>query len=184
MFLRKNNDTRTKVSADQDGVWSDEKRIEAVACYISLGSIAEVSRVTGIPQNTLWSWKKYSLWWKDVESTLRNEKNNGTAAKLTGIVDKTLAAIIERIEEGDYIYNQRTGEIARVAIPASALNKIASTLLDRKLLLEKMEARKEEETEGDSTERLNKQLSNLASAFRKFVDKKTREEKVIEHIPT
>ena len=178
MFLRKNPDTRTKTSAEAEGTWADEKRIEAVACYISLGSLAEVSKITGIPLNTLWTWKK-GIWWKDVENTLRAEKNNDTSSKLTSIVDKTLVAIVERIENGDYIYNQRTGEIDRVHIPASALNKIATTLLDRRLVLDKMEEVKEQD-HGDATDKLQTQLGKLATAFTKFVDSKKREEKVIE----
>ena len=180
MFLRKNSDTRTKVSAEQDGTWSDEKRIEVVACYISLGSMTEASKVTGVPLNTCWSWKK-GVWWNDVEATLRDEKNNDTSSKLTSIVDKTLVAIVERIENGDYIYNQRTGEITRVEIPASALNKIATTLLDRRLVLDKMERVKDEDT-GDSTEKLQVQLGKLATAFTKFVESKKREEKIIDAV--
>lgn len=179
MFLRKSIENRTRTSLSQEGIWSDEKRIEAVATYIALGSMAETHRVTTIPLNTLWSWKQQGTWWKDVEQALRAEKNNETSTKLNGIVNKTLEAIVDRVDNGDYLYDQRTGDIKRIPVTSASLNKIATTLLDRRLTLDKMEVAKVEE-EVDSTAKLEKQLTKLADSFAKFVSSKKREEKVIE----
>lgn len=179
MFLRKSIASRTKVSPDEDGIWSDEKRIEAVATYIALGSMSETFKATTIPQNTLWNWKKYSSWWEEVENTLRAEYNNQTSSKLSSVVDKTIAAIQERVENGDFVYNQRSGDIARVPVSAAALNKIASTLLDRRLVLDKLEVTKDEE-DIDTTAKLEKQLGKLAASFSKFVESRKKEEKTIE----
>jgi transposase-like protein len=179
MFLRKSIEGRTRTKADEDGIWSDEKRIEAVAIYIALGSMAETHKATGIPLNTLWSWKQRKSWWEDVEKALRAEHNNQTSSKLSGIVDKTLAAIVERVESGDWVYNQRSGEITRVPVSAAALNKIASALLDRRLVLDKMEMIQQED-EVDTTAKLEKQLARLAHSFSDFVASRKREEKVID----
>lgn len=181
MFLRKTNENRTRTNVSQEGIWSDEKRIEAVATYIALGSMAETHRVTTIPLNTLWSWKQQDTWWGDVEKALRAELNNDTSSKLSGIVNKTLSAITDRVENGDWLYDQRTGDIKRMPVTAASLNRIASTLLDRRLLLDQMEVSKVEE-EVDSTAKLEKQLSKLADSFTKFVASKHREEKVIEGV--
>lgn len=178
--IRSNANTRTKTQADQDGVWTDEKRIEAVAAYISLGSMAKVRDVTEIPLNTLWAWKK-GIWWEDVENTLRSERNDSDSSKLSNIVDKTLVAITDRIENGDYILDKRTGEIHRVDIPAKDLNKIASTLLDRRMALDKIEEKASDDSDS-SADKLQSQLGKLAVAFSKFVDSKKKEEKVIEAV--
>lgn len=181
MFDRKSIERRTKTSTDEEGIWSDEKRIEAVATYIALGSMSETHKATGIPLNTLWSWKQRRTWWEDVEQVLRNEKNNETSSSLTKIVDKTLAAIAERVEAGDYVYNPRSGDIVRIPVSAANLNKIASSLLDRRIVLDNTKPAAGEEEEGDVSKRLEKQLSKLADSFKAFVAIKHREEKVIEH---
>lgn len=173
-----------KVNTETGGelVWSDEKRLEAVATYIALGSMAETSRVVGIPVQTLWSWQQRKTWWADMEKMLRAERNNVTATKLGSIVENTLTAITDRVANGDTIYDMRSGEFHRIPVSAAALNKIASTLLDRRILLEKMQVVKQED-EVDSTQKLEKQLSKLAGAFSDFVLSRQKEEKVIEAEP-
>jgi transposase-like protein len=178
MFLR-NNAGRGKMVSSEEGLWSDEKRLEAVAGYIATGSIAAVHKLTGIPNNTLWNWKKYSAWWEEVETSLREELNAGTSSKISGILEKALESINERIEGGDTVYNARTGEITRVPVTAASLNKIASTLLDRRLVLDSMKSSKEVD-EVDASDKLQKQLGKLATAFSKFVESQKREEKVID----
>lgn len=179
MFLRKNEDNRTRTSPEETGIWSDEKRIEAVATYIALGKMAKVHEVTGIPLNTLWSWKKSSVWWKDVEQTLRAERNSETASQLSTVVEKTIESIKDRVENGDYVYNPRSGDITRVPVSAASLNKIATGLLDRRLTIEKQEALQKAEEDG-SSQNLEKQLDKLAKSFAKFVAHTKREEKTIE----
>jgi hypothetical protein len=90
-------------------------------------------------------------------------------------------AITDRIENGDYILNKRTGEIHRVDIPAKDLNKIASTLLDRRMALDKIEEKASDDLDS-SADKLQSQLGKLAAAFSKFVDSKKKEEKVIEAV--
>ena len=176
MFLKK------PTADDLTTKWSDEKRLEAVATYIALGSMAETSRVVDIPLPTLWSWKTRKTWWEDMERQLRAERNNVTATRLGTIVENTLTAITDRVENGDTIYDQRSGEFHRIPVTAASLNKIGSTLLDRRILLEKMQVTKQEE-DVDSTQKLEKQLSKLASAFSEFVASRTKEERVIEAEP-
>jgi len=144
--------------------------------------MAKTRDVTGIPLTTLWSWYQRGGWWADAERQLRLEKNGETATKIGGIVDRTLNAIVDRVESGDYVYNQRTGEISRLPVTAASLNKIATTLLDRKLTLDKMEKLVDESSE-DNTAKLEKQLTKLADSFTKFVAARTRQEKVIEAEP-
>lgn len=178
MFDRKSIERRQRTSPDQVGIWSDEKRIEAVATYLALGSMAATHKATGIPLNTLWSWKQRGQWWPEVERQLRGEKNNETASNITGIVDKALEAIRIRVADGDWVYNPRSGDIARVPVSAAALAKIATTLLDRKLILDKEVTEQEEDPQ--DTGKLEKQLSRLADSFKAFVNAKKKEEKVIE----
>lgn len=173
-------DQHTIVNKDGEVTrWSDEKRLEAVLTYLALGKMSKVRDATGIPLKTLWDWKSASPWWPDLERKLRQERNEETAGTLSTIVDKALHAIKERVEGGDYVYNPRSGDIVRVPVSAASLNKIASTLLDRRLVMDK-EAQDRPELEDSSTDKLEKQLDKLANSFKAFVAHKQKREKVIE----
>lgn len=151
------------------GVWSDEKRVEAVTLYVALGKMPKVSDATSIPVNTLWAWKKYSNWWTDLEKTVRGEQNNEYSAVISDIVSSTLAAIEDRVKKGDYVYNPRSGETVRVPVSAKNLNTVVNTLLDKRGKLVK-----ENQAEGGEVDEktLENKLTQLADAFKSFVASK------------
>lgn len=156
------------------GVWSDEKRVEAVTAYVSLGKMPKVSQATDIPVNTLWSWKKNSNWWPDLERTIRGEQNNEYSAVIGDIVTSSLLAIKDRVKSGDFIYNPRTGETVRVPVTAKSLNQVVNTLLEKRGKLVR-ENQADNNAEVDEKTLENK-LTQLADAFKSFVASK--------HIPT
>ena len=152
------------------GAWSDEKRVEAVTAYIALGKMPKVSQATDIPVNTLWAWKKYSNWWPELERTIRGEQNNEYSAVIGDIVTSSLLAIKDRVKNGDFIYNPRSGETVRVPVTAKSLNQVVNTLLDKRGKLVR-----ENQAESDSTvdeKSLENKLTQLADAFKSFVASK------------
>ena len=147
--------------------WNDEERFKAVSAYVALGKLPKVAKVTGIPYTTLREWKYYSSWWKPLELQIREENNKARATDMESIATSALNAIKDRLTNGDYLYNPRSGEIVRVPVNASQLNKLASTMIDKKLLLEK-NVRTDEPTNEKTIE--NK-LEKLADAFKSFAAK-------------
>jgi len=149
--------------------WSDEKRIEAVTSYVALGRMPVVATATGIPVNTLWTWKKYSAWWQDLEKTVRGEQNNEYSAAITDIVTSTLSAIDDRVKNGDFVYNPRSGDTVRVPVSSKNLNMIAGTLLDKRNKLVR-----ENQADGGVVDEkgLESKLTQLADAFKSFVASK------------
>lgn len=162
---------KTDYSGEDDlGVWTDEKRVEAVTAYIAMGKMPKVSLATDIPVNTLWSWKKYSNWWPDLEKTIRGEQNNEYSAVIGDIVTSSLLAIKDRIKGGDFVYNPRSGETVRVPVSARSLNQIANTLIDKR---GKLVRENQAETTSDVDEKtLENKLTQLADAFKSFVASK------------
>lgn len=147
-------------------VHSDEKRVEAVNAFLIYGSMTKVSEITGIPVDTLRDWRKYRPWWKELEDVLKEEHNAGVAGELTSVVDKTIAAIHDRVKNGDFLYNPRTGEVTRVPVKASDLNKIAGTMIDKRLTLQKQPTKYSSSTDDKSG--LENKLDKLAKAFSSF----------------
>lgn len=152
------------------GLWSDEKRIQAVTSYVEMGKMPKVAAITGIPANTLWSWKKYSNWWVDLERTIRGEQNNEYSAVIGDIVSSSLLAIQDRVKKGDVVYNPRTGEQVRVPVTAKTLNTVVNTLLDKRGKL----VRENQADSGTAVDEktLENKLSQLADAFKSFVASK------------
>lgn len=145
--------------------YSDEKKIEVVAIYLSTQSRQETANVSGVPLQTVNSWIK-SKWWDTACTKVRTLDKSKKLSKISRIVNQALDLVADRIENGDYIYDQRSGEVKRV--PMSSKNAItaSSTMIDRFLLLNK--SFEDVDERKDTHEKLNQ----LADAFTKFAQGK------------
>jgi uncharacterized protein YicC (UPF0701 family) len=119
----------------------------------------------GIPVKTVQQWK-VSEWWKELEKQIRSEEEQELDAKLTKIIDKTLEKLVDSIENGEHIYDQRTGKIKRMPAKMRDLNNAFNTILDKRQLIRKQPTKIVEQTSTAT------QLQQLADSFAKFVQKK------------
>ena len=156
----KNNKTK----AGELGHWKESKRIEAITTYLSTGNLTETGRMTGVPLKTLEQWKK-SDWWKEMEKRIRSDEDQQMDAKLTKIIDRTLEKLVDSIENGEHIYDQRTGQVKRMPAKMRDLNNAFNTILDKRQLIRKQPTKIIEQTTTAV------QLQNLAESFAKFVQK-------------
>lgn len=160
-------DFERKLRKDKDGVmrraeYSPEQKINAVATYLSCGSVKKTAELTGLSVNTLWYWKKEE-WWKEFVDQIRVEDGQDLDSKLGRIVTKAIDAVEDRLERGDHIFDQKTGEIKRIKIKASTALKITTEFL----------ARQDKIRQAPKVAALEKtmdaRLSKLADEFHKFV---------------
>lgn len=148
------------------GWWSEDQKIEAVAKYLILGNLSEVARETKIPRDTLAKWKGTD-WWTDTEADIRKQTNQELQGKLGKIIDKSLKAVEERLDKGDFVYDPKSGSIKRIGVKASVANQISKDAIDRKVLLEKITTRST-----SSEEAVAERLASLRTEFLKFVNSK------------
>ena len=167
----KNNKTK----AGELGHWKESKRIEAVTTYLSTGNLTETGRMTGVPLKTLEQWKK-SDWWKEMEKRIRSDEDQQMDAKLTKIIDRTLEKLVDSIENGEHIYDQRTGQVKRMPAKMRDLNNAFNTILDKRQLIRKQPTKIIEQTTTAV------QLQNLAESFAKFVQKTIAEPEAMHYI--
>lgn len=139
--------------------WPEKKKIEAVTTYLALGKFPFVAQVTGIPLETLRTWKKQE-WWSDLESQIRTEENQELDTKLSKIVNKSLDVVVDRLENGEF-YMDKTGKVHRVPVKLKDATKVTSDLLDRRSLIRKEPARQLAEKQ----ESVNERLLSLAEQF-------------------
>ena len=157
-----------KTRAGQAGHWKEAKRIEAVTTYLSTGNLTETGRLTGVPLKTMEQWKT-SDWWKEMEKKIRSDEEQHLDAKLTKIIDKTLEKLVDSIENGEHIYDQRTGQIKRMPAKMRDLNNAFNTILDKRQLIRRQPTKIVEQTNTAT------QLQNLADQFASFVKKTVKE---------
>lgn len=157
-----------KTKAYQPGQWKESKRIEVVTTYLSVGSVGEAARVTNVPLSTVKMWKA-SDWWKDLEKQIRADEEQQLDGKLSKVIDKALDNLADRIENGEYIYDQKTGQVKRTPAKLRDLNTAFNSLMDKRSLIRKQPTKIIEQTSTAA------QLQNLADSFAKFVNKKVDE---------
>lgn len=154
--------------------WSESQKIEAVQSYIILGSVAKVAAVTNIPSKTIANWKLQD-WWKDMESEFRLSDDMELSARLKKTLDKSLEVVQDRLEQGDFVYNQKTGEINRKPVSMRDAHTVTKDLIDKRRLLENKPTHITETRVEDRLAQLAQQFQNFALSF-----KEGKQEKIIE----
>jgi hypothetical protein len=153
---------RTKkksLTAEGNFRWSDKQKMEAVTSWLALGNLALVSRLSGIPEVTLRVWKA-STWWKELVEELKMQESIQLSSRMKQLVEASQTIVAQRLESGDPILNQKTGEIVYKPVSMKDAHKVAVDLIDRKKELDKL-------TSDDvvTDERADDKLTKLAEKF-------------------
>lgn len=138
--------------------WSDSQKLEAVTTYLSLANIALTSRVLKIPEMTLRTWMKKD-WWKELEAEMKTQESLELSARLKKIIGSTLAVAEDRIANGDFIYDNRTGEMVRKPVSLKDAHKVTMDMIQRREVLDN------KQPTNVSMEQLDDKLAKLAKSF-------------------
>ena len=150
-----------KTKADQPGWWPEKKKIEVVTAWMSLGSIPLASATTGVPIETIRTWRRMP-WWNEMTQNIKDEDNQELDAKFTKIVRKTLDVIDDRIENGNFQLDPKTGRVVRVPVNLRDTHRVMSDLVDKRKVI------RNEPTKSESNEGVNDRLVKLAAQFAEF----------------
>ena len=164
---KKRNPPVRSIEAKTNKSWSDKQKLEAVQSWLLLGNLALTSRVLGIPEVTLRLWKTTD-WWKTTVAELKAQEDIQMSARLKKIVDASLAAVEDRLVNGDLMYDQKSGELIRKPVNIRDAHKVAVDLMDKKAVLEKAAAPVQEEQKDED------RLLKLAEKFADFVTQKNK----------
>jgi transposase-like protein len=158
------------ISADTNKRWSDKQKLEAVQSWLVLGNMSMVSRLHGIPRITLQIWKT-SAWWRELVEELKLQEKIELSSKMKAIVDAAHLVVANRLEHGDAVLNQKTGEIVYKPVPMKDAHRVAVDLLNQREVLEKASREPGSGDEGSSDK-----LEMLASRFAEFATKKIEQQ--------
>ena len=118
--------------------------------------------LTGVPHGTVRQWKCQD-WWRELETQLRTEGNLVLDAKLKKLVDKSLDAVMDRLENGEFIFNVKTGKVERIPAKLRDVAKVASEAIDKSVLLQKFTRNVED------IPKLDDHLKKLAQEFASII---------------
>lgn len=153
------------VVAGSNFQWSDKQKMEAVTSWMLLGNLALTSRLLSIPEITLRVWKT-TEWWKNLVEDIKLQENIQMSGRLKKIVDASLTAVEDRLLNGDWIYDQKTGHMIRKQVGIKDAHKVSTDLMDRQKALEKATQ------PTTQTEQNDDKLLQLAQKFAAFVTDK------------
>ena len=146
--------------------WDGNQKLQAVATYVMLGNLSETALVTGIPRDTLKTWKS-SDWWKELQVQIRDEDVQQLDSNLQRVISKALVSLEDRLDHGDYQFDPKTGKVMRIPIKAQIALKATTELLTKQEKLRDTPAKLEVEKTIDA------RLMKLAEEFARFSSART-----------
>ena len=153
--------------------WSEKQKFEAVAMYKMVGSLRAVGNTLGIPEETMRNWHQ-SDWWKQMEDEIATESRTVRSKRLDKLVDLATEIVEDRLTNGDYTYDAKSGTLRRKPVNALTAGKILSTAVDKQVLLEKLA---QDSRKAETQERIESRLAFLMDEMHRFAKSKdvTRE---------
>lgn len=167
------------VAAGTNVQWSDKQKTEAVTSWLLLGNLAMTSRLLSIPEITLRVWKT-TEWWKTLVEEIKTQENIQMSGRLKKIVDASLTAVEDRLVNGDWVYDNKTGQMMRKQVAMKDAHKVSTDLMDRQLALEK--AIKPVSVEEQNDDKLLKLAEKFAAFVTQKIDHKEPPLEVVEDI--
>ena len=160
---------RRAVTAGKGFRWSDSQKIEAVQTYLILGSLKLTAGALKIPFDTLKVWKA-SQWWKDLIEELRVQDDLQLSNRLKKIITKSYDVLEDRLENGDFVFDQKTGQMRRKPVSMRDATQVAMHLSEARTELVDRHLGGQSVTE----DKIEKTLANLAEQFAKIANQVTK----------
>jgi len=173
MNLRKRKNPKAPKSP-----WTDQTKVMVVTQYLALGKAPLVEALTGVPRQTIRLWKTQP-WWGELVQEIQSEESQERDNKLTKIIDKSLDLLNDRLENGDTIYNSKTGDILRIPVKMRDISRVTVDMLQRQEnIREKPYVKMNEEASSDRLLKLAEQFATFAAAFNQNQEKQVKGETI------
>jgi hypothetical protein len=145
--------------------YTDAQKVEVAKAYLALGCNATLTaRTMQMSLETLKSWKAQE-WWKTLVGEIKKEEKLELSSRLGKLVKKTLDQLEDRVDNGDHVLNNKTGEIVRKPLGAKDLVVVTNMGMEKREIIEK-------QTEEHHTSMSNEEkLTALAERFAKLAER-------------
>jgi len=111
------------------------QKMQAVAAFVLTGSPAKAARLSGVDSGSIRYWKAKAPWWSMAVTEARKRKQDQFDGIMTGLLDKTLGELADRLVRGDPLVNKATGKMRRQKLSARDLIAVWNTLFEKRALM-------------------------------------------------
>lgn len=153
--------------------FSMDRKVEACTLYAVYGNVEEVSKLTDIPENHIRAWKQ-EPWWIELMKQIYIEQNENLGAQINSVLDKTMEHLVDRLDNGDYIYDRKTGTLKRKPVDTKVLTILFDNLAVQRRL------NRGEPTSISKAIGVDDRLNQLKESFEKFAKAKEIEGEIVE----
>jgi len=169
--------TRTphRTRSKKAGWYTDDQKLEAVKVWLITGNLTHTAAALNIPLITLKKWKACK-WWEELCQETRQEGHIQLSQRLKKVAEKALNETLDRLENGDWQYDPKTGTMVRKPVLMRDAHRVASDLMKTHLDMEKAPVQEE------AIKATQDRLEALAATFAGFA-KKVRRIEVIDVEP-
>lgn len=157
-------------------MYSEEVRSKAVELYAVSGSGYKVANALQIDRHTLKNWMRQP-WWEEKLAEVKKEQRAVLTEKLDTVIDMSLETVKDRLENGEKVLNNKTGELVSKPVSMRDAANVANGLLQRKSILEKQEF---EETTTNIP--MKDTLAMLATEFAKWARNQAGKQEALEAV--
>ena len=152
-----------------------EQKTDACALYCVYGDVDQVSELTGIEPKFIRQWKD-EPWWTEIQKKVFVEQNEKLASRISGVLDKSLEHLVDRLDNGDYLWDVRKSKLVRKPVDTKVLSNLFNNLVTRRQLI------RGEPTSITTQVAVDDRLKLLAKQFEKFANAKEIEGESYEEI--
>ena len=138
-----------------------EQKTDACALYCVYGDVDQVSEMTGIDPKFIRQWKD-EPWWSEIQKKVFVEQNEKLASRISGVLDRSLDHLVDRLDNGDYLWDVRKSKLVRKPVDTKVLSNLFNNLITRRQLI------RGEPTSITTQVAVDDRLKLLAAQFEKF----------------
>jgi hypothetical protein len=150
--------------------WSWDQKVEVATKFMQLGNTRLVSELTEVPYQTIADWRKTD-WWSELIDELKQIKRSKTGTKLAEIIEQSIVVVQDRLENGDFVLNNKTGEINRRPVSLRDAAQVTNQLITRQIQMEELA-----EKLVNRKDSVKETLHMLAKEFAKFNREQNKKE--------
>ena len=164
------------------GMWPQTKKTEAVLTWLTCGNLTQTAALIGVGLPTVKHWRKQP-WWTEAVNDFRDDDKTELDARYQKIIRKALDVVDDRLENGNFQMDQKTGKIVRVPVSISDSHRVMTDLVAQQQNL-----RDDKKQDVAAVESVNDKLIKLASQFAEMAlgnnkPKQTNTYDMIEEVP-
>lgn len=148
--------------------WPEKKKLEVVTTYLVLGKASLVAASTGVPEGTVRRWM-IEPWWKEMVDQVRQDSDQELDSKLEQRLSKVLDLVQDRLDNGDFMFDPKSGEFIRRPVALKDGWKVGREMFDVRMILRK------QKPEQVSQEGVADILKGLATEFAQMARNKVKE---------